>query len=203
MREIEDEGGMVAALASGKLQQRIEATWQAQLRRIVTRKQAVLGVSDFANLDEVLPAAPLPVAAGGRGGLPAHRDAEAFEALRARAEEKQPPPEALLSTLGPFAESRPRAGFAAGLLAAGGIRTRESSEPQRAAIACVCGSDNRYAAEAVERVRALKAVGCGRVLLAGKPGENERALREAGVDGFVFVGCDVVGLLGELLEVGA
>jgi len=203
MREIEAEGGIVAALENGKIQQRIEAAWQAQLRRIVTRKQAVLGVSEFANLDEVLPAAPVRAAPGGGEALPAHRDAEAFEALRARAEQKQPPPEALLSTLGPFAESRARAGFAAGFFAAGGIRTREGGEPQRAAIACVCGSDERYAAEAVERVRALKAAGCGRVLLAGKPGENEKALREAGVDGFVFVGCDVVGVLGELLEVGS
>ncbi|MEJ7729595.1 MAG: methylmalonyl-CoA mutase family protein [Polyangiaceae bacterium] len=203
MREIEAEGGMVAALASRKVQQRIEASWQAQLRRIVTRRQAVLGVSEFANLDEVLPAPPLGAAPGGGAGLSAHRDAEAFEALRARADPRQPPPEALLSTLGPFAESRPRAGFAAGFFAAGGIRTRESGEPEGAAIACVCGSDERYAAEAVERVRALKAAGCGRVLLAGKPGEQERALREAGVDGFVFVGCDVVGVLGELLEVAS
>jgi methylmalonyl-CoA mutase len=211
MREIEAHGGIGIELQSGRLQARIEAAWQAQLGRIVTRKQAVLGVSEYANLDEVLPAPVAGAAAAPEGNQPtavpgalvARRDAEAFEALRARAAQKQPPPEALLSTLGPFAESRARAGFAAGFFAAGGIRTRESGEPQRAAVACVCGSDERYAAEGAERARALKAAGCGRVLLAGKPGANEGALREAGVDGFVFVGCDVVGVLGELLEVMA
>ena len=46
---------------------------------------------------------------------------------------------------------------------------------------------------------ALLAAGCGRVLLAGRPGPLEASLREAGVDGFIFVGCDVVATLSDLL----
>jgi methylmalonyl-CoA mutase len=37
------------------------------------------------------------------------------------------------------------------------------------------------------------------VLLAGRPGELEAPLRAAGVDDFIFAGCDVVATLGSLL----
>ena len=106
----------------------------------------------------------------------------------------------LLVTLGPLAESRPRAGFATNFFAAGGIRSRETTQDETAKVACLCGSDERYAAEAVTRARALKAAGCTRVVLAGRPGSLEPALREAGVDAFLYAGCDAVALLSELLE---
>ncbi len=47
---------------------------------------------------------------------------------------------------------------------------------------------------------ALKAAGCERVLVAGRPGALEATLRDAGVDGFIFVGCDAVATLSELLD---
>ena len=103
-------------------------------------------------------------------------------------------------TLGPLAESRPRVGFATGFFAAGGIRTRESASGREGARSRACaGATSATRAEAVARARALKAAGCGRVLVAGRPGALEAALREAGVDGFIFVGCDVVAMLSELL----
>jgi len=91
-------------------------------------------------------------------------------------------------------------GFAIGFLGAGGIRAREGAEVEKVAIACLCGTDERYATEAAPLARALKAAGCGRVLVAGRPGALEATLREAGVDGFIFVGCDTVATLSELLE---
>jgi methylmalonyl-CoA mutase len=201
-RALEKDGGIVAALESGKLAAKLEADWQARLAQIARRKAPILGVSEFAHLDEQLPrplssvdTAPLP-----DGALRAHRDAESFEALRARAETKKTLPEAILVTLGSFAESRPRVGFAAGVFAAGGIRTRETTADEKAYFACICGTDERYATEAAERARALKAAGCERILVAGRPGAQEAALRAAGVDGFIFVGCDLVATLGDLLE---
>jgi methylmalonyl-CoA mutase len=200
---IEREGGMADALASGRLRARLEGAWRERLDLIAKRKVAVLGVSEFANLDEKLPRAPGGdvVAATEAGmGLAVHRDAEPFEALRLRADASATRPEAILVTLGPLAESRPRVGFASSFFGAGGIRVRETTGDETAVLACLCGSDERYAAEAVPRAGALKAAGCRRVLLAGRPGNLEAALREAGVDGFLFVGCDVVALLSELLD---
>ncbi len=104
-------------------------------------------------------------------------------------------------TLGTLAESRARVGFAINFFSAGGIRTRETTTDEKAIVACLCGPDDRYAAEAIPHIKALKSAGCTRVLMAGRPGANEAALREAGVDGFIFIGCDVVSSLNELLDV--
>ncbi|MBX3200809.1 MAG: hypothetical protein KF894_21910 [Labilithrix sp.] len=200
-RALEREGGVVAALESGRLAARLEGAWRRRLERIATRRHPVLGVSDFANLDEALPhAAPDDEApALAEGGLPGRRDAAPFERLRLRADAIAPRPEALLVPLGSPAESRPRVGFAAGLLAAGGVRAREGHAEERAVVACLCGSDEQYAAEAAERARSLKAAGALRVLVAGRPGALEAPLREAGVDGFVYVGCDALAELEEIL----
>ncbi|HVJ93991.1 MAG TPA: methylmalonyl-CoA mutase family protein, partial [Labilithrix sp.] len=190
-RELSREGGVVEALESGRLATRLDTAWKQRLDRIAKRKHPVLGVSEFANLDEKLPGpAPSGEPAPKAGALPAHRDAAPFEALRLRAEALNPPPQALLLTLGSFAESRPRAGFASAFFAAGGIRTRESTADERAVVACLCGTDERYAEEAARRVRSLKALGVSKVLLAGRPGALEGELREAGIDGYLFVGCD-------------
>lgn len=198
---IEREGGIADALTSGRLAAHLASVWKDRLDRIAKRKIPILGVSEFANLDESLPRpAPEREAESKSPALPAHRDAAAFERLRARSEAADESLEVLLVPLGSFTESRPRVGFATGFFSAGGFRTKESTSDEKADVACLCGPDERYAAEAAERVRALKAAGCSRVLLAGRPGVQESALREAGVDGFIYIGCDVVAMLSELLE---
>ncbi len=55
-QEIESEGGMAAALASGTLHRRIAETCAATAANVGRRKQAIVGVSEFPNLDEILPA---------------------------------------------------------------------------------------------------------------------------------------------------
>jgi methylmalonyl-CoA mutase len=106
-----------------------------------------------------------------------------------------------LAPLGPLAEHKPRASFAQNFFAAGGFRVDEdASDPAGAAAVCLCGSDERYAAEAVEAARLLRASGAKRIFLAGRPGALEKLLTEAGVTGYIFVGCDVVATLGALLE---
>jgi methylmalonyl-CoA mutase len=201
-RAIEREGGMALAVESGRIAARLEAAWHEIVDAVAKRRMPILGVSEFANLDEKLPL-PLPARDGvatSANALPVHREAEPFERLRLRADALTPSPEAALVALGALAESRPRVGFAAGFFGAGGIRTHETTRDEPAVIACLCGSDERYAAEAVDRARALKAAGCKRLLLAGRPGPLEAALRDAGVDGFLFVGCDVVAVLSDLLD---
>ncbi len=197
---LERGGGVVAALRSGALTERLAAAWSKRRDAIARRKEPVLGVSEFANLDEQVPARGPARGAAPSPLLAPHRDAEPFEALRAQAEALgAAAPAVLLSTLGPPAEHRARAGFSTALLATGGLRTREAAAAEAAPVAVICGSDERYAAEAADRARALKAAGCRRVLLAGRPGALEASLREAGVDGFIFLGCDVVAALADVL----
>ena len=197
-RALEAEGGVAALAADGRWQARLEAAWKKRQDALARRKEPVLGVSEFANLDEK----PLPRAAAPAGG---HRDAEAFEALRDRADalaKSDALPTLAIVTLGPAAEHRARLGWTHALFAVGGLRARTTtSTSERATIACLCGSDERYATDAADAARALKAAGCARVLVAGRPGALEASLREAGVDGFVFAGCDVAATLADLLEV--
>jgi methylmalonyl-CoA mutase len=42
---------------------------------------------------------------------------------------------------------------------------------------------------------ALKAAGAQHIYLAGRPGGREAALRTAGVQSFIFEGCDALGTL--------
>lgn len=190
---IEKEGGIEAVRASGWLQDRLEKSWAARRESIAKRKISVLGVSEFANLDEVLPST------AGEAPRLGHRDSEIFEALRPLSTPEEREAVGLVA-LGTLAESRARVGFASAFFAAGGLRSRELSTNEKASIVCLCGTDERYAAEAVARVKALKAAGCRRVYLAGRPGFLDASLEAAGLDGFIFMGCDVVATLKEVLS---
>ncbi|MEP6866610.1 MAG: methylmalonyl-CoA mutase family protein [Deltaproteobacteria bacterium] len=197
---LEREGGIVARLPA--IRERLEAAWQVRAGAIARRKEPILGVSEFANVDEKLPA-PLPdLPAGGHGPGPhGHRDGEAFEALRARVERSR---EVVLVTLGEPAEFRARLGFAQGFFATAGLVTRELAwaapppPPAPSTIACLCGTDDRYALEAVAAASTLREAGY-RVALAGRPGGLEKALKAAGVT-CIFIGCDVIATLEELVS---
>jgi methylmalonyl-CoA mutase len=127
-----------------------------------------------------------------------HRDGERFEAIRDRAETTKK--ECVLLTLGPPAEHRARAAFAAQFFAAFAVYTREVDALPDVPVVCLCGSDERYAAEAAATARALREGGCQRVILAGRPGPLEGALREAGVSDFIYLGCDAVATMNMILE---
>jgi methylmalonyl-CoA mutase len=66
--------------------------------------------------------------------------------------------------------------------------------------ACICSSDAIYAEHAEATARALEAAGAKLVLMAGRPGEREGALRAAGVDQFLYAGQDAIEVLRGLQE---
>lgn len=92
-------------------------------------------------------------------------------------------------------------------LAAGGITTLvsdgyktpedavEAFRKSGADAACICSSDAVNATLAEPVAKALKAAGAKLVLMAGRPGEKEAALKTAGVDQFLFAGADAVATL--------
>lgn len=143
--------------------------------------------------------------------LPSVRLSEPFEALRDRADAAPTRPQIFLATLGGVADFTARASFARNLFEAGGIAAPGHNgfasgtgtdmaalvaafQTSGARLACLCGSDAAYEIEGAAAASALKAAGAT-IWLAGKPGESEAALREAGVEAFVFVGCNVVEVL--------
>lgn len=148
--------------------------------------------------------------------LPPRRDAEPWEALRDTSdrhlERTGVRPRAFLANLGPVAQHTARAGFAVNFLAAGGIEAVENKgfadadaaaaafAASGAPIAVICSSDALYAELAAPTAAALKAAGARQVVLAGRLGEAADAWRAAGIDREIYLGCDVLGTLGELLD---
>ena len=64
-----------------------------------------------------------------------------------------------------------------------------------ATLACICSSDKVYAEKAPAAAKALHAAGAKHIYLAGRPGELEAALREAGISDFIFAGGDALAML--------
>ncbi len=64
-----------------------------------------------------------------------------------------------------------------------------------AALACLCSSDKVYAEHAVAAAKTLQGAGAKRIYLAGRPGDQETALRAAGIDDFIFAGSDALTVL--------
>jgi methylmalonyl-CoA mutase len=136
------------------------------------------------------------------------RLAEPFERLRDLADQRTAAgraPKVFLAALGPMAEHTARLQFAQNFFAAGGIGAvpsvgdaiwhAQAVASSHCSLACICGSDKRYATDAVEAAKAMKRAGVARLYMAGKPGELEAALREAGVDEFIHIGVDVLASL--------
>ena len=143
--------------------------------------------------------------------LPAESEADGFETLRDAADGHLAStgvrPRIFLANLGPIADHNARATFARSFFEAGGVEAlgndgfadslalAEAFSASGASAAVICSSDAHYADAAAGSARALKAAGAQLVFLAGRPGEHEAPWREAGVDHFIFVGCDVLATL--------
>ncbi|MBU6319141.1 MAG: methylmalonyl-CoA mutase [Alphaproteobacteria bacterium] len=142
------------------------------------------------------------------------RLSEPFEALRDRSEAAAASgaaPEVLLAVLGPLSEHSARATYAQNFFGVAGVATpspspehllelvRRQVSAGRAPIVCLCGSDKRYAAEAQPAASALRDAGAARIILAGRPGDSEAALRSAGVTDFIYVGVDVPATLTDIM----
>ncbi|GAA0927497.1 hypothetical protein GCM10009558_107050 [Virgisporangium aurantiacum] len=103
-----------------------------------------------------------------------------------------------LPPLGPPAAHTARVGFATTLFAAGGVAVTagpvEGFASSGLSTACLCGSDRSYGEEASGAALTLASGGARQVWLAGKPGEYD------GVTGYLYNGCDAVGVLEEVLS---
>jgi methylmalonyl-CoA mutase len=222
-QEIEAKGGMARALETGFLQGEIVRMAEARAGDIAHGRVELTGVSAFPRLGDdgvtVEPHAPFdPVAKGGTSVPPLtpRRLAEPYERLRdaadAHAAKTGAPLRIFLACVGDLASHSVRATWMRNYLAAGGIEAiastplTSSADAGRAfaasgaAIACICSSDQVYAELAEASAGALKQAGAKLVLLAGRPKEQEPALKAAGVDAFIFAGGDAIATLKKLHE---
>ena len=204
--EIERAGGVLAALDSGLVSDRLAEVWEKRRENLAHRRDPLTGVSEFPNIEEKLPsrkAAPAPLG----GGLPRIRYGQDFERLRDAADAHPGGrPKVFLATLGSAAAYTARATFAANLFQAGGAETvvagpnldaaglRAAFEASGAKVAVLCSADKVYAAQGAAAAEALTEAGAARVWLAGKPGTLPD------VQNYVFVGCDAVAVLQSTLD---
>lgn len=221
-QDIEKQGGMAAALQSGTIQTEIAKSADAKTKAIATGRAELTGVSAFPILgDDGVTVTPWPHTETAKAKaavsvipLRMARLAEPFEALRdaadARAAKTGKSYAVFLASLGQVVEHNVRSTWIKNYLAAGGISANMSDGYPNAEAAakafkasgldaaCICSSDAVNAEHAEATAKALKAAGAKIVLMAGRPGDHEAALKAAGVDQFLFAGADAVGTLRDL-----
>ncbi len=148
--------------------------------------------------------------------LTPHPFAEPFEELRAASDSWQAihgrRPRVFLANMGPVAHHTARATYAKNFFEAGGFEVvgndgfRDADAAAKAfaqsgaTIAVLCSSDKLYPTVVPETAPKLKAAGARSVVLAGNPAANEAAWRAAGVDRFIFIKCDVLATLRDMLR---
>jgi methylmalonyl-CoA mutase len=221
-QEIEKAGGVFAALEQNLIQRKVAATRAAREADVARRKTVLTGASEFPNLREaraaVLDAKPVTLDPYGQAklkfdALEPMRLAAPFERLRDRSDTilktNGARPKIFLASLGTAADFTARAAFAKSLFETGGIEAVDTEgfidptalaaafKSSGAELACLCSSDKMYAEHAVAAAKALQAAGARHIYLAGRPGEQETALRNAGVSDFIFAGGDALAMLEE------
>ncbi len=219
-QQIEKAGGIWTALESNVLQRQVSEVRAARQRNVARRKDVITGVSEFANLLErpagILDAKPLTLASYGEAKfkfdpLTPHRLAEPFEALRDASDEilkkTGSRPKVFLANLGTPESFTARATFTKNLFEAGGIEAPDNDgfweiptlvhhfRKAGTSVVCLCSSDAVYATNAADAAKALAEAGAGPIYLAGRPGEKEAEFRAAGVNEFIFAGCDALASL--------
>jgi methylmalonyl-CoA mutase len=223
-QEIEKAGGVFAALQQGLIQGKVAATRKAREANVAKRKDVLTGASEFPNLHEAQIAVEdvKPVALASANDavtfepLAPSRLASPFERLRDRSDQMLKAsgkrPRVFLANLGTAADFTARATFAKSFFEASGIEAIDSEgfsdsaalaaafKGSGAPLAVLCSADKIYAQLAVDAAKALKAAGATHIYLAGRPGELETALREAGVADFIVAGGDALAVLQKAYE---
>lgn len=120
-------------------------------------------------------------------------------------------PRVFLANLGLVSHYTARATFSKNFFEAGGFEVighqsfvsadavANAFKRSQATVAVICSSDKYYPELVPQVAPKLKEAGARCVVLAGHPGPHEAAWRAAGVDRFIFVKCDVLATLRDLL----
>ena len=212
-------GGAWASLEQGLIQKAVSSVRAEREKAIARRKDSLIGTSDYPDLHETTPAlldvprVSRPAEAAAKPiceALPSIRLAEPYEVLRDASDralaKSGKRPKVFLGTLGKPSDFIARATFAKNFYEAGGIEAITSDgykstddmiaafKASGAKLACLCSSDKVYVTDAGNASNALKNTGAV-VHLAGRPGDQEAAWRQAGIDTFIYVGTDALATL--------
>lgn len=222
---IEAEGGLAKALEAGRFQALVAASAAERAKNVARGRDQIIGSNAFPDIGEAAlsvlapfdaaPCGEAPQGAAKIAALRPKRLSEPFERLRERSDAHFAAtgvrPRVFLANLGPVAAYTARANFAKNFFEAGGVEAVFGPESDDASaitaayrqsaakLACLCSSDRIYCDAAAPVALALQGAGA-KLYLAGRPGDLEEALRNAGVTQFIFAGCDMYDLLRRALE---
>ncbi|WP_286828545.1 MULTISPECIES: methylmalonyl-CoA mutase family protein [Kordiimonas] len=219
-QKIESVGGIEKALAARAIQEDLANAWAVRRQNLAKRKDAITGVSEFPDIDEKpitntgpMPPEPTELAPAGVTIEPLafHRLPEDFEKLRgfsdACLEKDGTRPLIYLANIGSPADYSARTTFAKNFFEAGGIKSVsgmggtdvaaivDEFKASGAKLAVLCSSDDQYGGLGQDVAACLKKAGAY-VYLAGRP-LNADDLKKAGVDEFIYMGCDLLEVLAQ------
>jgi len=217
--KVEEEGGFLAAVKAGTIQDDINATNVKRHGDAAKRKEFLLGTNQFPNFTEK--------SEGKRSNnccTQRHRDtkdgcceeapfkkinssrlAAEFEDLRIHTEETKVPT-AFMLTIGNLAMRQARAQFSCNFLACAGYKVIDNlgfktveegvdaALEAKADIVVICSSDDEYAEYAIPAFKYLN--GRAMFVVAGAPACMED-LKAAGIENYIHVRCNVLETLKE------
>ena len=213
--KVEEEGGFLAAVKAGSVQDDINATNVKRHGDAAKRKEFLLGTNQFPNFTEKSEG-KRAVSACCCGK--AHEDCEHpfkaiestrlaadFEELRIHTEETKVPT-AFMLTIGNLAMRQARAQFSCNFLACAGYKVIDNlgfktveegvdaALEAKADIVVICSSDDEYAEYAIPAFKYLN--GRAMFVVAGAPACMED-LKAAGIENYIHVKCNVLETLKE------
>ena len=212
--KVEEEGGFLAAVKAGTIQDDINATNVKRHGDAAKRKEFLLGTNQFPNFTEKSEGkravAGKACCHGGECEAPfkkleTTRLAADFEDLRIHTEETKVPT-AFMLTIGNLAMRQARAQFSCNFLACAGYKVIDNlgfktveegvdaALAAKADIVVICSSDDEYAEYAIPAFKYLN--GRAMFVVAGAPACMED-LKAAGIENYIHVKCNVLETLKE------
>ena len=211
---IQEDGGMLAQVIAGKVQDDIEATQAKRFKDVAQRKECLLGTNQFPNFTEktdgkiTLDKACCKADCGceehtGTRTITIRRAAEQFEELRLNTEATRQP-KVFMLTIGNLAMRLARSQFSCNFFACAGYQVIDNNgfktveegiaaaEAAGADIIVLCSSDDEYAEYAPAAYELIKAHGNKQIfVVAGAPACMED-LKAAGIENFIHVRVNVL-----------
>lgn len=200
--QIEQAGGIDEYIASGKLQSELDEMYNERMKAIETRKQSLIGTNVYANPLDEIPTEENPLFSDIK------RLAIPFENLRERYSTIES--KIGLLTFGKLKEFKPRADFVTGFFATAGVNVEQSGEitsideakawlnNSEYTYVIVCAKDDATKEIVPELLKDKKE----NIVLdvAGKFKDEEAAWLNEGLNGFIYLGQNVVEKLNTVYE---
>jgi len=201
--EIDKEGGIIKALQSGLIGDKIQKSHEFRLNNAETRKDAIIGTSTFPNLSEKHPTKRREYQQNKL--IPKRRLAETFENIRLQVEAIQPRPQVMIANIGNALKNKPRIDFCigyfepAGFSVTAGVSFETVDQAVKAAlkseaqVIVLCSTDDTYPSIVADFAKKLRAKDKQKVLvLAGYPKEHIQVFSKAGIEFYVYMRQNVV-----------